>query len=800
MEAPMVYPTAPFDTQAQQHNIDAPPAHAGTGENVESSGKAKSVLSKAKRKLKDKIKKVRGGNTASTEHGDNKEYDKRDFNDVLGPDGEEVDDGAESYEDDEEEEDHMGKTNNNQFFHYQQLRSIGALDKQRDGSEIEVHGGVPVSTLAANPGTYWKSADDSAPISPYKSAGPPDALQATPTKYRNYAANDDPLFVGGEEKATSSTPNGLVEDIILRGPDEDTNPPGSQSLPETKTSNVASYYEPVEPHSRHDAVDTASASNIDVPYPEDLVKPNPSFGKSSSPTYDKIAVMNEDLSADGKLGFGLSSEVHSGNGKRNLLETSVPEFEELSGSQGNASVPTEADKLVYRHFSDLEVGKAVELPKSGVVDKMPLKGERDIYPTGAYANETDYAISYGEQKPIFNTARDGALEQLADGVTATEGDSEHEIWGKWSADKINNVKDNNTGLVGTDHTNERKTQQNSTHVLGDADKVHEIQGDDVPKPAAFEYVNEDAEEEFYDPNEVKNNQFQEAFELGSAEEDALSGTLTGSAIEKLQGLKETVAASLGYSNHEDNGEERPGFEGEQRALSPSQQQGFVQGLKETVASSLGYGKAASHEASDNNDIFERGEESEINVDNREQQSGGTLQGLKNVVAAKLGYGMAEESPVLTKESESQEFPSEATSHEPIYEERGEHGSVIEAGHALSDVGDNAHREDEVSRQQQSGGVLQGVKDMVISKFGYNYRPGDAAYREASVASGDQQPNSYTEKLFNTTAAAREYLSSKVGGYGSGMDDKEERDLNCEDDGDMLVSPSTHVDNNIVVEH
>lgn len=89
----------------------------GTGENVESSGKAKSVLSKAKRKLKDKIKKVRGGNTASTEHGDKKEYDKRDFNDVLGPDGEEVDDGAESYEDDEEEEDHMGKTNNNQVGH-----------------------------------------------------------------------------------------------------------------------------------------------------------------------------------------------------------------------------------------------------------------------------------------------------------------------------------------------------------------------------------------------------------------------------------------------------------------------------------------------------------------------------------------------------------------------------------------------------------------------------------------------------------------------------------------------------------
>lgn len=71
-------------------------------------------------------------------------------------------------------------------------------------AEIEVHGGVPVSTLAANPGTYWKSADDSAPISPYKSAGTPDALQATPTKYRNYAANDDPLFVGGNSLCIES--------------------------------------------------------------------------------------------------------------------------------------------------------------------------------------------------------------------------------------------------------------------------------------------------------------------------------------------------------------------------------------------------------------------------------------------------------------------------------------------------------------------------------------------------------------------------------------------------------------------
>ncbi|KAI5059267.1 hypothetical protein GOP47_0025586 [Adiantum capillus-veneris] len=926
-----VYPTAPPGMALHRPEDGlTPPANHPFAEPLESPGKAKSPLSKVKhkaKKLKDKIKKVTGSNTTATHgHGDLDDAQK-----VIQGDREvpphpplyEQDDADDSYEEDDNDADRILLGDDRAKF--EQGQSIGAMEKPGYGSGVEVHGGVPASALAATPGTYGDKSgtgpfegvaipdnapivhDDSAearddgPISPFKNSGPPGTLQAAPTEYHYTPENDNQMLkgdlqhdslpeqpkplsnvVGSENTHVGASSVGMppAEDVKrfegLGYTSLDGSSPGSPlsadvSRPAGSRDMLSQTIGP--------AASESPKFDTDVAYPDDIVKPNPEFGRSSSPTHNKIAVINEDLPAEARLDAGLTPEDYGS--QQSLVNKAVPEnvpltFEEdkpYSTLHAVAGSPVKATNDISGRLNnteqeepfteasgarsygrdeplvkdDKEEGRKEHAPQPLAADDsvdsgptsdafdgssfIPLADKaatsnavltRDpnlndneqnsgrLVPVagilGTDESEKPLATATGEKtsdtredgeneglqstadsnKPVFGQRQSESETTVRDntpsddsyfGQNVQTASSDQEGWGKWSADKLNKSKDAVMNRLMASHeraANEATEESAADEVPGKATTFSGKPGSDVPlvedenargiegtikndsTPMVGGVGGADADDaikglpdheeiggvrsnvqpdnvkedvEYYDPNNANDNQFQEGFALGTgeAEEEVLNGTLAGSTIGKLQGLTDVVATKLGLSSssHPDTSatESVENANAEDRTEDVSSppvesdkppQMGVAQELKNTVVSTLGHGRVTSPRPF--NDQHETGtveddqvdetakqpaipveEEQEGDTTESQQQSGGALRGLKNVLASKLGYG-AHEKPL----------PNEQT----MYDESEEHANAVKAGYNHDD-------------EQQSGGdkprqmgVAQELKNTVVSTLGH----------------------------------------------------------------------------------
>ncbi|MCO5597259.1 hypothetical protein L7F22_051335 [Adiantum nelumboides] len=384
-----VFPTAPAGMRQPEDGVTPPanfPPLAEGGDHGESLGKPKSPLGKMKhkaRKLREKIKKVTGSNTtasptASPGHGDTVDEHRVDQGERAypphpPPEYEHVDDEEDDEED--EETDHILLGDDKSKF--DQVRVLGATIKPGDGSEVEVHGGVPASAVSTTPTTSDFNAPtvpfkgvglnapvshhddkaefrDNGPISPYKSSGPPGTLQAAPTEYHYTPTDDDQLLQGdlkhdvspdqGRPRYFESASSPTIEhrDVLdpsySKGPSTDIpyeqpkseprlsdNVLSSQGLPQMSedTSLEASTLGTTPSSDVNSSKGRGNSSLEEHTPPDDIVKPNPEFGRSSSPMHNKIAVINEDLPAEMRFDARLTPEDHSG--QQSLFDKSVPE-------------------------------------------------------------------------------------------------------------------------------------------------------------------------------------------------------------------------------------------------------------------------------------------------------------------------------------------------------------------------------------------------------------------------------------------------------------------------------------------
>ncbi|MCO5614360.1 hypothetical protein L7F22_068639 [Adiantum nelumboides] len=395
---------------------------------------------------------------------------------------------------------------------------------------------------------------------------------------------------------------------------------------------------------------------------------------------------------------------------------------------------------------------------------------------------------------------------------------EQETWGKWSADKLSAAKVTvTTGLLGSEtradddrpsavtatpghndsetplatavgnESRNRRDNDNlekndnitglavgTTSGLG-ADEGKSLYANEKNEPRsnaeapfhnAQENVKED--EEYYDPNYADHGQFQEGFARGTgeAEEEVLNGTLTGSAIGKLQGLTGVVANKFGLtgSSHPksfDAGnieEPNAGQRAEDESLSApvgnenSRQYGVVDPLKHSEGTNLNYsGNLPSPIPTIEEDESQRQpaiplENEQVNTTGSQQQSGGAFQGLRNVLASNLGYGV-QEKPSIQKE-------------QSVGDESGEHAPPVKEGYKGSDEGES------MPTQQQSGSAVQGLRNVVASKLGYGdsmQKPtADNTLKEDEELPTQKEPTVYDESGEHAAAVKEGYRGSDEG--------------------------------------
>ncbi|KAI5064679.1 hypothetical protein GOP47_0019374 [Adiantum capillus-veneris] len=174
--------------------------------------------------------------------------------------------------------------------------------------DVKVHGGVPVSVLATNLGTYWNSlgdsSDDNEPMNPYENARPDDIASeaTTPTHHRNYPPSSDGLLcTGPHDKPTIRTADDVVQD---ERPDNKTNAssPGDAM--------------PLKPPC-NGPCSNASALDMNGVFSQDLVRPTSPLRGLLSP------ICEGDITSDAKLGIGRHTSEDGRDSRKHGKEHTV---------------------------------------------------------------------------------------------------------------------------------------------------------------------------------------------------------------------------------------------------------------------------------------------------------------------------------------------------------------------------------------------------------------------------------------------------------------------------------------------
>ncbi|MCO5577853.1 hypothetical protein L7F22_031688 [Adiantum nelumboides] len=172
-------------------------------------------------------------------------------------------------------------------------------------------------------------------------------------------------------------------------------------------------------------------------------------------------------------------------------------------------------------------------------------------PSTPLADETLEPTSAFTRDVGFKDSQDGRR-----GVNALELMKMKNLWLLLLETKLVARRSDHESLLGVPRDDVREQQPLLSRFAGGADEGKSLRTNEgieprsnaeVPFHNAQENVKED--EEYYDPNNADHGHFQEGFARGTgeAEEEVLNGTLTGSAVGKLQRLTDVVANKFGLS-------------------------------------------------------------------------------------------------------------------------------------------------------------------------------------------------------------------------------------------------------------